>query len=363
MNPIKKFVSALTGGPAPERVVDSPVATELLERISESRPCGENLEYDPEYAVLQARLEPKAEVQYGKFSAKPETPEWAEVERDARRLLLKSKDIAVLVWFTRARSRMAGAAGLLEGLATLQAVLQAYPEQVHPQLVLDGVPDPAVRANALAALCDPEGLLGDVRDIVVTGSTAFRLTVRDVERALAFPRPPYAPDPDVVKRQLVDLHGKQDAPLLALLACGQCVQAIDHWCKAVLQDDAPNLAPMLRLLAALASFTEPDQRGTKVQVEPLEPGNRPLRLSESFTPMESHSLTSMAPPMLHHSVAEEREQIRALLRQVRQWIEHHEPSSPVTILIKQADRMWGKRFSEVATMIPPDLMKAWDSDD
>jgi hypothetical protein len=35
----------------------------------------------------------------------------------------------------------------------------------------------------------------------------------------------------------------------------------------------------------------------------------------------------------------------------------------VTILIKQADRMWGKRFSEIATMIPPDLMKAWDSDD
>ena len=67
--------------------------------------------------------------------------------------------------------------------------------------------------------------------------------------------------------------------------------------------------------------------------------------------------------MPHQNVMEEREQIRALLRQVRQWVELHEPSSPVTILLKQADRMWGKRFSEVATMIPPDLMKAWDSDD
>ena len=69
--------------------------------------------------------------------------------------------------------------------------------------------------------------------------------------------------------------------------------------------------------------------------------------------------------LLQHQpgVLQEREQIRALLRQVRLWIEHHEPSSPVAILIKQADRMWGKRFSEVATMIPPDLMKAWDSDD
>jgi type VI secretion system protein ImpA len=313
--------------------------------------------------VLQARLEPKTDVQYGKFSSKPESPEWAEVERDARRLLQKSKDISILVWFTRARCRMAGARGLLEGLSTLQAVLQSYPEQVHPQLVLDGVIDPAVRANALAALCDPEGLLGDVRDVVVTGHTAFRLTVRDVERALAFPRAPYAPDPDVVKRQLADLHGKGDVSLLALLACGDCVQSIDQWSRASLQDDAPNLEPLIRLLACLASFAEPEKRSTKLHAEAMESGDSHLMVAEGFTQIDSHALTPMATPVLHQNIVEEREQIRALLRQVRQWIEHHEPSSPVTILIKQADRMWGKRFSEIATMIPPDLMKAWDRDD
>jgi type VI secretion system protein ImpA len=62
-------------------------------------------------------------------------------------------------------------------------------------------------------------------------------------------------------------------------------------------------------------------------------------------------------------VLQEREQIRALLLQVRRWVEHHEPSSPVTILLKQADRMWGKRFSEVAHMIPSDLMRVWDQED
>jgi type VI secretion system protein ImpA len=86
-------------------------------------------------------------------------------------------------------------------------------------------------------------------------------------------------------------------------------------------------------------------------------------VAEGLTLIDSHGLTPMETPMLHQNVMEEREQIRALLCQVRQWIEHHEPSSPITILIKQADRMWGKRFSEIATMIPPDLMKAWDSDD
>jgi type VI secretion system protein ImpA len=52
-----------------------------------------------------------------------------------------------------------------------------------------------------------------------------------------------------------------------------------------------------------------------------------------------------------------------LLRHIRHWVERHEPSSPVTILLKQADRMWGRRFAEVAHMIPSDLMQAWDRDD
>lgn len=223
-----------------------------------------------------------------------------------------------------------------------------------------------LRANALAALCDPEGLLGDVRDVVVTGSTAFRLTVRDVERALAFPRPPYAGDPDVVKRQLADLYNKGDPALLILLACADCVQAIDQWAHTTLKDDAPNLGALTRLLAALNAFAEPEKRSPKLYAEAMEPSAADRTAANSAAPVDTHgrhNLVTQATPMLHPNVIEEREQIRALLRQVRQWIEHHEPSSPVAILIKQADRMWGKRFSEIATMIPPDLMKAWDSDE
>lgn len=379
MNPLKSLFSALTGGAANvAATAHTPVPTEMLAPVSATLPCGESLEYDTEYAVLQARLEPKADVQYGKFQSKPEAPDWVEIERDARRLLLRSKDISILVWFTRARCRMAGATGLLEGLSALQAVLQAYPEQVHPQLVLDGQRDPAVRANALASLCDPEGLLGDLREVVVSGSTAFRLTVRDVERAFAFPRPPYAPEPEGVKRQLADLHAKGDSALIALLSCGQCVQAIAQWSHTHLQDDEPNLQPLLNLLASLASFADVPQRGAKVQADAVEQGaERNLRtvaepyfadshlmISDDSHSNRAQSLAVLNTPLQHHaSVAEEREQIRALLRQVRLWIEHHEPSSPVTILIKQADRMWGKRFSEVAGMIPPDLVQTWDRDD
>lgn len=375
MNPIKQLLNAFAGPASNNELPAAGVATELLNPVSDAFPCGESLEYDGEFAVLRARLEPKADVQYGQFSAKPDAPDWAEVERDARRLLLRSKDIAILLWFARARCRSAGAAGLLEGLKTLQAVLQAYPEQVHPQRVLDGMPDPAVRANALAALCDPEGLLGDLRDVVVSGGTAFRLTVRDVERAFAKPRQPYAPEPGSVKRQLADLHAKGDGVLHALLACGNCVLGIDHWSKASLEDDAPDLGPLVRLLASLASFAEASPAVERMQAESVEPNaaewravsgsheharvpvvNADGRMVDGF-----HAHLPAIPARA--DVLQERDQIRALLLQVRRWVEHHEPSSPVTILLKQADRMWGKRFSEVAHMIPSDLMRVWDQED
>jgi type VI secretion system protein ImpA len=352
MNPLRQLLAALVGT-ATDPLAGAPgVASEMLAPVSETAPCGESLEYDAEHAVLQARLAPQSEVQYGNFSARPEAPDWAEIERDARRLLLRSKDIAVLVWFARARCRLAGAGGLLEGLLALQSVLHAYPEHVHPQVVLDGVPDPAVRANALAALCDPDGLLGDVRDVVVSGGTAFRLTVRDVERAFAVPRPAYALEPEGVKRQLADLHVKGDDALRALLACGNAVLGIDHWSQGALGADAPALGPLIDLLGCLTTFAVAPVRAEKVQVEDVE-SRRTMALPPALPTVEA----------THAHIVQEREQVRALLSHIRHWVEHHEPSSPVTILLKQADRMWGRRFAEVAHMIPPDLMQAWDRDD
>lgn len=374
MNPLRQLLAVLAGT-ASVPLAGAPVAArELLAPVCETAPCGESLEYDIEHAVLQARMAPRSEVQYGKFSSRPEAPDWAEIERDARRLLLRSKDIAVLVWFTRARCRLAGAAGLLEGLLTLQAVLQAYPEEVHPQVVLDGVPDPAVRANALSALCDPEGLLGDVRDVVVSASTAFRLTVRDVESAFAVPRPPYAAEPEGVKRQLADLHLKGDGALRALLACGNAVLGIDHWSHGALGDDAPSLGPLMHLLGCLAAFAVAPVRAEKVSVEEVESGGARQGIQDQpACPLPpSVEQGEMRPPALlalptvgatDAPIVQEREQIRALLLHIRQWVERHEPSSPVTILLKQADRMWGRRFAEVAHVIPPDLMQAWDRDD
>jgi type VI secretion system protein ImpA len=361
--------------------------------------------------------------------------------------MLRSKDISVLIWFARCRTRQAGALGLFQGLSALLAVLQAFADSVHPQLHIEGVPDPIVQANTLAALCDPQGLLDDVREVMVCSSTAFRLSVRDIERSLAIPRAPYSPEPAAVQRQLADLHQRHDGAVRALHACAQCVQALHSWAQTQLGEEAPVLSALQKLLNPFV----PVQVASPVSSEALAQGSDPfeamhprhlvgagpgpsstaqahyaLGLDPAFAldlpaPQQASGLAGAGvsgagftapynahpnpipnpaaanPVALHPSAmpapspapvphadasasghgqghgpshgaapltaAQQREHIRQLLGQVRHWIELHEPSSPVAVLLKQADRMWGKRFSEIAHVIPPDLLQSWDRDD
>jgi type VI secretion system protein ImpA len=326
--------------------------------ISDQEPCGASLEYDAEYAVLLSRMTPRGEAQYGKFVGTPEMPNWAEIERDCRRLLLRTKDINLFLWLCRARARLGQAAGLVQVLTMLADVLQAWPAAIHPQIVVEGQIDPDVRANALAGLVDPEGLMSDIRDIVVASSTAMRLTVRDVERAFAVPRPADAPTPDSVSLQLAALRASAAvdarAPINLLAQAAHEAQEIDAWCKQQLGDAAPSLVALRRLLGLFAA---------------------PVPLSEAAVPTAlAHEAVQHAAGLIQHypptldmpqhsgAGAATRDDVLAGIRKAREWFEIHEPSSPVAVLLKQAERMVGKRFSQVADSIPLDLLQKWESE-
>lgn len=337
-----------------------PTATvpDWLRPISSSQPCGASLEYDAEYAVLLSRMTPRGEAQYGKFVDMSDAPNWAEIERDCRRLLLRTRDIGLFVWLCRARARQSQAAGLAQVLSMLEAALRSWPDAIHPQRVIEGQADPEVRANALAALVDPEGLMSDVREIVVASSTALRLTVRDVERAFAVPRPADAQSPESVSRQLAALHaaaaGDARAPVKLLAQAAQLARAIDAWSRRNLGEDAPSLQPLLRLLDmfVIPEVADADRvagASAHGQAVPGDAGRRPEADPDRW------SRAGRVPAT--------RDQVRGQIRSAREWFEAHEPSSPVAVLLKQAERMVGKRFSQVADAIPLDLLKKWESDD
>jgi type VI secretion system protein ImpA len=310
-----------------------------LAPLSAQEPCGPSLEYDAEYAVLLSRMSPRSDAQYGQFVGTPEAPNWAEIERDCRRLLLRTRDINLFVWLCRARTRLAQAPGLAQSLTALSAVLERWPDAVHPQITVEGERDPAVRANALAALADPDGLLGDVREIVVAGNAARHLTVREIERARSVPRPADAPSPESVAQQLAQLrlasNGGANVPVEMLSQASRAARQIVAWAAHRLGQDAPSLQALIDLLKPF------DEMEAAPDVEPIRHHESPARLPISG--------------------AASRDDVLQSIRNAREWFENHEPSSPVAVLLRQAEHMVGKRFAQVADAIPLDLLRKWDS--
>jgi type VI secretion system protein ImpA len=308
--------------------------------LSAREPCGPSLEYDAEYAVLLSRMSPRSEAQYGQFVGTPEAPNWAEIERDCRRLLLRTRDINLFVWLCRARTRLAQAAGLAQSLTALSAVLERWPDAVHPQITVEGERDPAVRANALAALADPDGLLGDVREIVVAANAARHLTVREIERARSVPRPADAPSPESVAQQLAQLrlasNGGANVPAEMLSQASRAARQIAAWAVHRLGQDAPSLQALIELLKPFDEIVEAAPEG-----EPVEHHERATRP--------------------HVPGSSSRDDVLQSIRNAREWFENHEPSSPVAVLLRQAEHMVGKRFAQVADAIPLDLLRKWDS--
>lgn len=329
---------------------------DLLQPVSDTHPCGHDLEYDPAFIMLQAAAAPAAAVQYGDFVETPPSANWAEAERECKALLARTKDIRIALILLRAAVRQRGAPGLRDGLGFLHALLARYGTALHPSPHADGdwgAWDPVIVANALAALADAEGLLADLREMWLPRAAGAQLQMRDIEKALAVPRQKDALAPESVGRLLRELAARGDEAVLALAAAHESLARIDAWAREELGSEAPELSVVARMLEPFseiepASAPVPAQTDADAACVPAAPGR----------PVPEPMATSMAPAP---APAMDRWTALATMRQLRVWFEDNEPSSPVTVMLRQAERLVGKRFSEVAQSIPFDLLSKWDA--
>lgn len=359
----------------------APAATsrydELLEPVSDAFACGDDLEYDPAFIMLQAAVAPSAPVQYGDFVETPASVNWAEAERECEAMLARTKDLRVAIILLRAAVRLRGAAGLRDGMVFLQALLERYGNGLHPLPYFDGQWDPITFANALAALADAEGALTDVREIPLPKAAGVQLQLRDIEKAMAMPRQKDALSPESVTRMLKELAARGEAVVLALGDAHVRLAQIAAWAASGLKADAPNLDPLSRLLqpfsemdrlveaAPPAQSTAPVAEMRAVGSGTIAPSSEPSTAPEIPKPI-AHATTMAAShtaPAAPIAPTLDRWTALATMRQVREWFEDNEPSSPVTVMLREAERMVGKRFSELAQSIPLELLSKWDAVD
>ncbi|KAB8313462.1 hypothetical protein EH228_02030 [Erwinia endophytica] len=338
----------------------------LLDPIPGEWPCGENLEYDAGFIMLQSKLQPRLDVEYGNFVEAAEPVNWAEIERECLALLQKSKDIRLVIALIRCRTRQIGLMAINEGLQALHHLLIAFPVDIHPQLLEDGEFDPLMRANALSEMEDVSGLLTDIRNQTLPKAAGLQITIKEFEKANASPREEGALPEATVTALLYEWDEREDKTIHSLREAWACLAEIKDHLRDSLGHDTPDFSRLTSLLNLFVTTSY--QSSAPQDIVPVESGSEPETETEpaETSPVNaivSHDAPVTSPQRIEvQKTIENRSDALSKLREIRTWFTKMEPSSPVIPLLAFAESTVGKRFSELLKILPPDMIEKIDPD-
>ena len=326
----------------------------LLNPISEDAPCGENLEYENDYLLLMSKVERQDTVQYGDFVSEVTAISWSEVLDEVEQLLTRTKDIRLLMLWMRAQINRQGAQGLNTGLAILIESLKQYPEQIHPQIEQDGERDELYRVSALNSLTDVEGLLKELRQLTIGSNPSNRLALKDIDYALNNTRAADALPITSVVQHMNAWMSDNDATLSALAASHAQVSELETLLNEQLSEQSVDLAPLNKILQWFSA--QPPSILVKNGL--YNPNGNDGFEETTQNDNDSDVMPSNMGTLSGNNI-QGRMMAQQYISQAQQWFETNEPSSPVALLLHQAQKMIGKPFEEIFQTIPPELVQQW----
>jgi len=312
--------------------------------ISEALPAGPDMQDSSEFAELETAAAITPEQQYGDVLIPAKGPEWQHVFDLAARLSKQTHDLRVLLLMNRALARVHGLPGLLKGLQALDVVLQRKWDDVHPQIVVDGMDDPQLRYGVLSGLADPDGLVGDVRQAIALRSPLGVFTVRDLER--------------VAEQGSVELNGivinrekfddmvrdiRQTGEVTALDVPGQLIELLNGLLRNIEERSGSDFTPDLTNLKRPLERVSDILGGNGVQVEK----DAPLSLSNDTAPVGDARI-------LGALILNSRADVVRAMEAICVYLERHEPTNPVPLLIRRAQRLMAMSFLDIVKDISPE---------
>ena len=337
----------------------------LLQPVSSDSPCGENLDYDPAFLLLQAKLQPRLGAEYGDFIEVADPVNWAEIERECHALLAKSRDIRLIVTLMRCRLRVVGLAAIAEGLQILQVLLKQWPDDLYPQLMDEGEFDPLLRANAFNELEDSSGLISDLRQHMLPKAVGVQCTIKDFERAFAVPRDDAAL-PEATARAIQNEWRNQALSEMATLGVAESTLAeLSCQLQESLGEDMPAFSSLKRILALFSNVAPTAQVTERTNVSTQIPVQAKKEQSVSGTAEESDAVTTAqedsSAVVVQNQTITHRAQALACLKDVQSWFVATEPGSPIILLLEFAIKTSGKSFTELMHLLPVDIVSHLNS--
>jgi len=332
----------------------------LLSEVSPESPSGEDISYDASFLALEDMLRSKAGggVVEGVEEA-AEEPNWREVREKSMELLRRSKDLRVAMYLVLASLRMDGLAGLRDGLAFLKGLLERFWEHLYPKLDPEDNNDPLERINILQSLSpetvspqDPMKFKQRLAEGPLCSSAQMgRFSLRDIQVAkgeITVEQATGGPDMSVIDAAF------QDTATDELLAASQATEeAIEHlatittvFSKNAAQGQTPDLSDFQSILGNILKCIQ-GYLAKRGYGQAIEEGVPSAGAPGGETGKGGISLAG--------EIRSPQEALLAI-EKVCQYFDRHEPSSPVPMLLRRAQRLVSKNFMEVIADICPDAM-------
>ena len=319
-------------------------AKELILPVSDDLPCGEDLEYDPAFQQMEAMLQTKSEQEFGDTVIPGSGPDWKGVGKQAVDLLKRTRDLRVLSYAAISQLHTDGLGAFRDGLEALNACLETYWDIIYPELDAEDNNDATMRFNTLQILNDNQ-LVSDGLErsplVVLKGVGGFSL--RDIELAegkIEANEGEEVHDISIIQGAFGDASPENLAALGA--AIGGSMEQLNRtgelWGK--LATDAPaldvdeSLKTLKNIRHALSTYA------------PVA-----AAVAEGGDPADGTEVIPSGP--VSNAIHNRNDVIHAIDR-ICEYYAAQEPSSPVPLLLRRAQRLVAKSFYEILEDMIPD---------
>jgi type VI secretion system protein ImpA len=321
----------------------------LLAPIGDESPAGDDLEYDAEFLALERAAAPKAERAIGDSVKAAEEPDWDKVAELARAVLGRSKDLRAAVHLTTAWTRTSGMPGWNAGLSLIRGLLEHFWDSVHPQLDAEDDNDPTMRVNSVVPLGDLQGVLGYFRTTPFVQSPRLgRFDLRDLRIAngtLKVTATEGEPQASMTEIEACCMDCAEDELVAVTAAISQSLEnakAIDGIFNDRVGTAGPDFKNLLSEIYELKKFLEP-QLARRLPAE----GS-----AEDGEAGEEGSGGSGGVRASNGAIAGPQDVMRRI-DELCDYYTRNEPSSPVPLLLRRAQRLVGMDFMDLLKDLAP----------
>ena len=327
-------------------------AEQLGQPISEESPCGEDLEYDSVFQEMEVMMETTEEQEFGDTIIPGTGPDWKGVAEQVDNLNERTRDMRVLVHGALADLSLKGLKVFGESLKSLTTCTEVFWDSIHPMLDVEDNNDATMRLNCLQLLNDYEMVsFGLERAPLIDIKGLGTFSLRDIELAEGKSSP--VGDEEVKDIGLVQgAFDNADVEIITALGDGvrDSIAEINRisgvWDKLATNSPGLDFDEILKVLDEIRQAVN--------KYAPAAAGSIEEDVSEDMDDDQTQGSPSSARSVSISGTINSRNDVIKTIDKICEYYTSQEPSSPIPLLLRRAQRLASMSFVEILEDMAPD---------